>query len=175
MSRLHIHRRIAAAFLAGAATLSLHAGAGSFSAGIRIENEARPEQTGLAVYPGAVQQARKGSEQDGAQVEFSFGAYRLKVVGSSLRSEDAPQRVAEFYQRELGRFGKLIDCRLPQVAKERQRARKAGELSCDDIDVRRGRIVYKAGSRGDHRVVTIEPSGEGTAISLVHVELRGLD
>ncbi len=153
-----------------------------FNASMSITGKAAAEETGLAPYPGAVPlPSRKGNQGDreAANVQFSLGSYGLKVVAVKLKSDDPRERIAEFYRRELARYGAVLDCMGAEPGevptREARGGRKSKELTCDGDRAKGNRWVLKAGTRANQRVVSIEPKGDGVHIALVHVEMRGLD
>lgn len=148
--------------------------AGGFNASMNISDSAGAEETGLPAYPGAVIQNSGKGEKESANLNFSLGDYGLKVVAVKLRSEDAKDKIAAFYLKELARFGTVLDCSQGDPA-ERKRDRKSKELSCEGERAKRNGVLLKAGTKANQRVVSIEPKGESIAIALVHVEIRGLD
>lgn len=148
---------------------------GEFSASFDISDKASVEDTGLPVYPGATVIPGKKSEGDAANVRFSIGEYGLKVVAAKLSSGDSREKVAAFYQDALARFGKVLDCTNAEPSERRARDRKSRELDCEGERAKRNGFLFKAGLKRDQRVVSIETKGDATVISLVHVEVRGLD
>jgi hypothetical protein len=141
-----IHKSFIATLAVGAAMagycLSPPAQAGSFSAGISVSDEIRGDETGLAVYPGARLHRDKRESQDksGAVVDLGFGPWGLKVRVAKFVSNDSPESISEFYKRELGRYGQVLDCthvtsgvdeskeeRRARIAKQRQERRERNE------------------------------------------------
>jgi hypothetical protein len=150
--------------------------AGGFNASLNITDRARSEETGLRHYPGATPMPNKKGDEEGANIHFSLGDYGLKIVAVKLKTEDAKDKVAAFYRKDLERFGAVLDCSNADGV-DIQIGRKTKILVCDkERDrVKRGGLVFKAGTRANQRVVSIEPKSEGVEIALVHVEVRGLD
>ena len=156
-----------------ASAVSSVALAASFSAGINISEEVAPEKTGMRVYPGAAPVVKKQGKDDSADIRFHFGDYGLKVVAAKLRSTDSPGKVAKFYREELAQFGDVLDCSNPNVAETtRSRDEKSKVLTCNDDKPRKSGMLYKAGRKDDQHVVEINPNGEGSEFSLVHVKVR---
>jgi hypothetical protein len=166
--------RLALAFIT-ALTLSTHALASDFKANLNIQKRATALDTGLPHYPEAVALPGRKDDSDSGKLQFSAGDYGLKVAAVKLRSHDSREKIAAFYERELARFGTVLDCTDGDASQKRERDRKSRELSCDGQRAKRNAVLFKAGSRTDQRVVSIEQKGEVSLITLVHVEIRGLD
>lgn len=174
-----LHRRftahMSALALVIATACSAPAFSGEFNASVNISDKAVAEETGLPVYPGAQTIPGKRSDADAANVQFSIGEYGLKVVAVKLMSNDSREKVAAFYQDALTRFGKVLDCTNAVPEERRQRSKKSREITCEGERAGRNGYLFKAGLRSNQRVVAIEQKGDSTMISLVHVEVRGLD
>lgn len=150
--------------------------AASFSAALDISDGVAPEQTGLRVYPGATLVGKGSNESEAANIQFSFGDFGLKVVAAKLRSDDSPEKVAAFYRSELARFGEVLDCGKSNDSSEPPASsRKSKVLKCDKDRPRKGGMLYKVGRKDDQHVVEVRSKGEGSEISLVHVNVRTPD
>lgn len=168
---MQLHAIVATFILLFAIVFPVHAG--SFSAGININEDASPEKTGMRVYPGAVPVTKTKGDTESANIQFSFGDYGLKVVVAKLRSPDAPSLLAGFYRNELAQFGPVLDCSNAEEAKAaRAKDKKFKTLTCDSDKPRKRGMQYKAGNRDDQHIVDIKPVGDGSEFSLVHVLLR---
>lgn len=179
----HTLSRRAAAVLAAISLCALGvaptpAVASGFSAGIKINEDATPRDTGLNVYPGATVVPRgKHSDHDTASVDFSWGGYGLKFVAVKLQSKDNRDAIAKFYRGDLLRFGNVLDCSDAAAVARDKLERESGDglsISCKSIDAKRNAQVYRVGEKHDQRVVSIQPAkgGEGNTISLVHIQVR---
>jgi len=135
------------------------------------------EQIGLAAYPGAAP-ATKENDDGAADVNLSFGDYRLRVKAASYRTNDAPDKVEAFYRDQLKRYGDVIECRnfapvgTPVKTFEGLTCanENEGHISFDDQAGKNG-FELKTGSRQHQRVVTIAPEGSGTKFGLVVLDL----
>jgi hypothetical protein len=67
---------------------------------------------GLPVYPGA--HPTKGHSNDGdsdnANVNISSPLFGVKVVVQKFETDDSPDKVLDFYQKPMGKYGKVIQC-----------------------------------------------------------------
>ena len=135
------------------------------------------EGLGLPVYPGAELVKKKDKDDGAADVNFSFGKFQLRVKAASYRTPDAPDKVASFYRKALGRYGDVIECQDDKTVgtpthtaegltcSEKNHVQGASEMS--------GKMELKAGSKQHQHVVGIDPEGSGTKLGLVALDLPG--
>lgn len=136
------------------------------------------ESLGLPLYPGAELVKKKDNDDGAADVNLSFGKFQLRVKAASYRTPDAPDKVAAFYRKALGRFGDVIECQDHHPVGTP--ARTAEGLTCEDNDdhVHRtgdatAKMELKAGSKQHQHIVAIDPEGSGTKMGLVALDLPG--
>jgi carbohydrate-binding DOMON domain-containing protein len=124
--------------------------------------------TGLAVYPGA-QPLREHGEDQSANVNVNSRWFGVKVVAAKYQSDDAQDKILEFYRRQMNTYGSVTECRgnvdfrggpgnTRMVCKE--------QSSSDEVQL-------TAGIEGRQRVVAVRPRGNGSEFSLVYVTTRG--
>ena len=144
---------------------------------LRARNEDNGAATGLAVYPGA-RVLHEKSDDHGGNVVIDTPAFGLKVIAVKYETEDAPEKVLDFYRKELRQFGKkVLECHPnhdPDDVTVGEVHGKGGELTCDkDNDSKGSTTELKAGTQDNQRVVGVEPRGKGTKFALVYVRVRG--
>jgi hypothetical protein len=135
---------------------------------------------GLPAYPGAVAVNKDDDKHHSADVDMSFGDFKLRVKEASFRTDDATDKVEAFYRDGLRRFGGAIACRNNQAVGSP--VATAEGLTCDnkhgghvnvDDSSSNHQLELKAGSEHHQHIVTIDPDGGGTKFSLVAVDLPG--
>ena len=135
---------------------------------------------GLPAYPGAVAANKDDDKDRSADVDMSFGDYKLRVKVASFRTGDATDKVEAFYRDGLRRFGGAIACHDNQAVGSP--ATTAEGLTCDNkhsghVNVNDSsgdhQLELKAGSEHHQHIVTIDPDGGGTKFSLVALDLPG--
>jgi predicted small secreted protein len=137
---------------------------------------------GLPGYPGAVsvQEDTGNDHSHSADVDMSFGGFKLRVKAADYRTDDAPDKVEAFYRKGLNRFGDVIVCQNNQPVGSP--AKTAEGLGCDnshgghvsvDNDTSRHKLELKAGSEQHQHLVTIDQDGTGTKFGLVVLDLPG--
>ena len=144
---------------------------------LRARNEDSGEATGLAVYPGA-RVLHEKSDDHGGNVVIDTPAFGLKVVAVKYETDDAPEKVLDFYRKELRQYGKkVLECHPrhdPDDVSVGDVHGKGGELTCDKEDDPKGNTTeLKAGTQDNQRVVGVEPRGKGTKFALVYVRVHG--
>jgi hypothetical protein len=103
----------------------------------------------------------------------SFG-FRLAVM--KVESNDAPEKIAEFYKKALAKYGTVLNCSDPsQTASAKDKGGPSNKLECGDDKPEKGGLVFKAGTKEKQHIVGIQPNGQGTILQLVYVEARGDD
>ena len=124
--------------------------------------------TGLPVYPGA-QPLREPGEDQSANVNVASRWFGVRVVAAKYQSDDANDKILEFYRREMNTYGPVTECRgnvdfrggpgnKRMVCKE--------QSSSDEVQL-------AAGTEGRQRIVAVKPRGNGSEFSLVYVNTRG--
>lgn len=143
--------------------------------GIHVNtNDADPKTVGMSVYPGA--QIREGKDDHSATVDMSL--FGLKVVALKYETSDPPDKVLNYYRKELKSFGNVLECK-GNAAHTIGRPGDSGELTCDDdahgahIQIDTGSTQLKAGTKDRQHIVEVKPSGSGTEFSLVYLQLHG--
>src|SRR6266849_2254085 len=157
---------------------------GSHSIGVMASDEAGAKDVGLPIYPGARPHKDKSDDTPAAQLGLWGGNTNVKLVMLKMESQDLPGKVAAFYRKALGKYGKVLSC--PDSSgssgagnssddKKKDDKRKK-DLDCNDDDkAKPGEVEFKSGTEESEHIVAIEPNGAGTVFSLLYVEAKGLD
>lgn len=127
-----------------------------------------PKATGMALYPGA--KIRKDTDGDaGANVNVSSSLFGVKVVALKYRSDDPPDKVLSFYRKEMGKYGKVVDCTGGFTLGYRHRDQDA-EVNCDNAQTgREYRELLRVGTQNNQRDVAIRANGNGSDFALIYV------
>lgn len=142
---------------------------------IHVNEQPDIRETGLSLYAGA-KPAEKDSSEDkkSANVNISGPGFALKVVAAEFQSDDAPEKVIAYYNKELQRFGKPIECRGRwtggDVNAELHKKDKdtAKPVSCRD-NGSGDSVELKVGTEENQHIVAVKPDGKGTRFALVYV------
>jgi len=140
--------------------------------GIHVNNNADVRDTGLPVYPGARVKPENGDhDEKNANVELSAGDYGLKVVAVEYLTDDSPAKVIAYYQDQLKKYGHVLQCHNSHGTNYSY-SNDSDELKCDGDDS--GKTTeLKAGTKGNQRIVAVNPGDKGSDFALVYVHMRG--
>jgi hypothetical protein len=155
--------------------LDVHSSAGDLHMG----KDADARSAGLPLYPGA---HLRPDEPDSDALNFgvlteSFG---VKLVIAKYSSDDAPNKVVDFYREKLKRYGKVLECHTSERSGtthadvDDQKEQPSKQLKCEGDNT--GPVTeLKVGTEDNEHVVAIEPShtGKGTIFALVYLHSRG--
>ena len=143
-------------------------------AGLVVSAHATAKEVGLSIYPGARPHKDEGDDSQAAQLGLWGNSFGFKLVVLKMESDDAPDKIATYYRKELARYGKVLDCSNASASPdEKEKSKSSRELTCDDDKPEKGGQVYKAGTKEKQHVVGIQPNGKGTLFQLVYVLARG--
>src|SRR5579859_7468128 len=131
------------------------------------------KETGLPMYPGA-RANDFDDKHDNANVDISSSLVGGKVVAVKFESDDSPDKVLSFYRKEMGKYGKVVDC-TGGFDLHFHHHDKDAEVTCDDHNGsdRGYKEELKVGTENNQRVVAIKPKNSGTEFTLVYVRAWG--
>jgi hypothetical protein len=142
---------------------------------LHVSEDADIRDAGLSLYPGATPAPKEsGDDKKSANVNLSLPGFSLKVVAAEFVSDDAPEKVIAYYNKELPKYGKPIQC---------QGGWSGGHASYDNHDnlskpVSCGNegsgdsVELKVGTEGNQRIVSVKASGKGSKFALVYVRMH---
>src|SRR6476469_3025478 len=140
------------------------------------EGSMEAKDTGLSAYPSA--QLKKSRYRDGdssANVNICSSLFGMKLVVLKYETKDSPDKVLGFYRKEMGKYGKVVDCKGSFNMTFQPREKNDNEVSCDREDHGSGEYKQelKVGTENNQRIVAIKPVGDGTEFALVYVRAHG--
>lgn len=143
---------------------------------IHVNEQADYRDTGLTLYGGARPAQKDGSDDTKrANVNISGPGFTLKVVAAEFESEDAPDKLLAYYKKELGKFGKPIECRGRwnggDVNIEGHKKGGSKPVSCEEHGSGDS-VELKVGTDDNQHIVAVKPSGKGSHFALVYVRTR---
>jgi hypothetical protein len=160
---------------------SARAGAGGgeqdqSGAGVMVSKQATAKDVGLPVYPGA--KAHKDEKGDSPSVQMGMwgGSFGFKLAVMKMESNDAPEKIAEFYKKALAKYGTVLNCSDgSQKTNAKSKTGDSNQIDCEDDKPEKGGLVFKAGTKEKQHIVGIQSNGQGSVFQLVYVEARGDD
>jgi len=131
---------------------------------LHVNTQVDPKDTGLEVYPGATR-AEDEEKKHAANLSIDSAVFGAKVVAIKYRSDDPPEKLLDFYRKQLKAYGEVSECH-------------------GSVDVEHGNVrCHETGSRGEtnlvagveecHHIVSVKPEGKGSNFALVYVQTRG--
>jgi hypothetical protein len=148
---------------------------------IHVNEQPDIRETGLPLYAGAKPAAKdNGDDKKSANVNISAMGFALRVVAAEFQSDDSPEKVIAYYNKELQRFGKPIQCHgrwtggdvnAEMHGKDKDDKDKdngAKPVSCRD-NGSGDSVELKVGTEDNQHIVAIKPDGKGTKFALVYV------
>jgi hypothetical protein len=145
--------------------------------GLKVHTNINPKDTGLGLYPKARPKEKRHDDDNSANVNISTPFFGLKVIAMEFESDDPPEKVLDFYRKDMGRYGKVIEC---HGADHQGASGKDGDdhninfkLECDKEDPGSKSIQLKAGQGNSQRIVGVSPKGNGSEFGLVYIQIRG--
>jgi hypothetical protein len=142
---------------------------------LHVSEQADIRDAGLTLYPGARPAPKDdGDDKKSANVNLSVAGFSLKVVVAEFLSDDAPDKVLAYYDKELRRYGKPIQCHggwnsghtnfdnKDQISKP---VTCGNDFSSDSVEL-------KVGTEGDQHIVSVKTVGQGSRFALVYVRIH---
>ena len=145
-------------------------------AGVMVSKQATAKEVGLPVYPGAKPHKDEKDDSGAVQMGIWGSSFGFKLAVMKMESNDAPEKIAEFYKKALAKYGTVLNCSDPsQKASAKDKTGSSNRLECGDDKPEKGGLLFKAGTKERQHIVGIQPNGQGTIFQLVYVEARGDD
>jgi hypothetical protein len=141
-------------------------------AGITFSKQATAKEVGLPVYSGAKLHRDEKDDSPSVQMGIWGSAFGFKLAVMKLESNDAPEKIAEFYKKALAKYGTVLNCSEPS---QKPSAKDSNKLECGDDKPEKGGLLFKAGTKEKQHLVAIQSNGQGSLFQLVYVEARGDD
>lgn len=142
---------------------------------LHVSEQADIRDAGLSVYPGAKPSPKdNGDDEKSANVNLSIPGFSLKVVAAEFLSNDAPDKVVAYYNKELSKYGKPIQCHGGWAnghANYDTKDELSKSVSCDK-DSSGDAVELKVGTEGNQHVVSVKTNSQGTRFALVYVRMH---
>lgn len=143
--------------------------------GIHVSKGVNPDDVGIPIYPGA---RLKPEDSDGsdksANVNISGFGFGLKVVALEYESNDAPDKIVNYYKDQLKKYGNVLVCHTSHLDLNtdiKNRNEGSHDLTCDGGEGKN--VELKVGTRENQHIVAVEPQGTGSDFSVVYVRTHG--
>jgi len=143
---------------------------------LHVSEQADIRDAGLTPYPGAKPAPKEDSDnQKSANVNLSLPGFSLKVVAAEFLSDDAPDKIISYYDKELQKYGKPIQCKGAwsggHVQTEGGKDEMSKPVSCGN-NGSGDSVELKVGTEGNQHIVAVKPNSKGTRFALVYVRMH---
>lgn len=142
---------------------------------LKVNTGVEAKDTGMKLYPGATPRTPSGDDKHSANVQLGNDKFGLKVVAAEYESQDAPDKVLDFYRKELKSYGTVLECKNVSGDVHPGEHGDDKELKCDDSGGKGNSTELKAGTSDRQRIVSVHPNGAGSRFALVYIQTRGND
>jgi hypothetical protein len=129
---------------------------------LTVRSDTQPSDVGVAVYPGA-QLLEDVDDPSRANVSIASPFVDLEVSAMKFASADAPDAIAEFYRRELSRYGPVTVCRGDLDFEDESSPR------CQSRRRNREQLQIGVGTKGNFRLASVKSRGVGSEFAVVYV------
>ena len=125
--------------------------------------------TGLPLYPGS-RSHNDGDDHDAnANVNISSSMFGVKVVAQKYESDDAPDKVLAFYQKQMDKFGNVIQCGSGlDINFHSHNHDDDSPVTCEGSGHEYDKAL-KAGTQKNQHIVAVKSSGKGSTFAVVYV------
>jgi hypothetical protein len=142
---------------------------------LHVSEGADIRDAGLTLYPGA-KPAPKDNDDDkkSANVNLSIPGFSLKVIAAEFVSDDGPDKIIGYYNKELQKYGKPIQCRggwNNGHATYDDKDAMSRPVSCGKESGGDG-VELKVGTEGNQHLVSVKPNNQGSRFALVYVRMH---
>ena len=145
---------------------------------IHVNEQPDIRETGLSLYPGAKPAQKEDSDdKKSANVNISGPGFALKVVAAEFTSEDSSEKVIAYYDKELQKFGKVVQCHGQWSGGHVGNVTGKGSakpVTCASGDTGSS-VELKVGTEDNQHIVAVDREGNRTKFALVYVRTHGKD
>jgi hypothetical protein len=143
---------------------------------LHVSEQADIHDAGITLYPGAKPAPKNDSDdKKSANVNLSLPGFSLKVVAAEFLSDDAPDKLIAYYDKDLQKYGKPIQCHGGWTASHGgnfdHEEDGSKPVSCKNNGSGNS-IELKVGTEGNQHIVSVKPNGSGTRFALVYVRIN---
>jgi len=141
---------------------------------LHVSEQADIRDAGLTLYPGAKPAPKEdGDDKKSANVNLSLPGFSLKVVAAEFVSDDSPEKIIAYYNKDLQKYGKPIQCHgaWSDADSKAGKDEVSKPVSCGNNNGGDA-VELKVGTEGNQHIVSIKPNSQGTRFALVYVRMH---
>jgi len=137
---------------------------------MHVGSDTGAQDAGIALYPGA-RPKQDDNDKHRANLQIGGKDFGVKVIAATYLTDDPPQKVIDFYLKDLSRYGKVLEC---SKGLKEDHDKNNSQLYCDDKGSEEpGKMELAVGIPERQHVVAVKPNGKGTEFSTVFVQVKG--
>ncbi len=141
------------------------------SVNVKTDADTAMAGIGLTPYPGATLVHKNGHDDGAADVNLSFGTWKLGVHAADMRSGDPQDKVLAFYRKDMAKYGAVLTCRGHEPVGQPTRTADGLTCSTDQHGNDDSELQLRAGSPQHQHIVGVRSDDGQTRIGLVALEL----
>jgi hypothetical protein len=143
---------------------------------LHVSEDADIRDAGLTIYPGAKPAPKEDSDdKKSANVNLSLPGFSLKVVAAEFLSDENPDKIIAYYDKELHQYGKPIQCH-GEWSGGHVQSSPGKEEGSQPVSCKNGgsgnSVELKVGTEGNQHLVAVKPNSSGTRFALVYVRMH---
>jgi hypothetical protein len=143
---------------------------------LHVSEQADIRDAGLTIFPGAKPAPKEDSDdKKSANVNLSLPGFSLKVVAAEFLSDENPDKIIAYYDKELHKYGKPIQCHGEwsggHVQSSPGKEEGSQPVSCKNSGSGNS-VELKVGTEGNQHLVAVKPNNSGTRFALVYVRMH---
>jgi hypothetical protein len=141
---------------------------------LHVSEQADIRDAGLTLYPGAKPAPKEdGDDKKSANVNLSLPGFSLKVVAAEFVSDDSPEKIIAYYNKDLQKYGKPIQCHgaWSDADSKAGKDEVSKPVSCGNNNGGDA-VELKVGTEGNQHIVSVKPNSQGSRFALVYVRMH---
>jgi len=145
-------------------------------ANLKVDTNEKSADNGIPVYPGARPRPQNDGDTHRANVNIAGFGFGLKVIAAEYLTDDPPDKVRDFYQDKMKRFGDVVVCKGHNDNGSNYGVKTHGKdgdakVSCSGNSGDGWEV--KVGTNDNQHLVAIQPDGSGTRFGTVLIQTHG--
>lgn len=138
---------------------------------VKTDKDTAMSAIGLTPYPGATLVHKEGHDNGAADVNLSFGGFKLGVHAADMQTGDPQDKVLTFYRKDMAKYGPVLTCRGHEAVGQPTRTPEGLTCSTDQHGGNDDELQLRAGSPQHQHIIGVRGDDGGTRIGMVALEL----
>jgi hypothetical protein len=145
-------------------------------ANLNVNTDEKAADNGIPVYPGARPRPKSDGDSHRANVNIAGIGFGVKVIAAEYLSDDSPDKLKNFYEDKLKRWGDVVVCKGHNdhgSGYEHHGDNGKAKVNCSDSSGDGWEV--KVGTNDNQHLVSIQPDGKGSRFGTVLIQIHGKD